>query len=132
MKLSKTSEYSIRLICWLAANPQDKFIPLSKIAEHLDISFYQLTKVAQPLIRGGLINSYTGPNGGVELGRADDGNSRSLSVKTTSDDGQSVVAVGALTGETRHIHSGRRTDSGVFDQGPVVPLACSNAELSAR
>ncbi len=69
MKLTKSSEYAIRLICWLAVNSGKKYIPLSEIAEKLGLSFYQLTKVAQGLIRDGLINSYTGPNGGVELAK---------------------------------------------------------------
>ena len=69
MKLSKSSEYAIRLVCWLAVNPREKYIPLGEIAGELGLSFYQLTKVAQGLIRDGLIKSYTGPNGGVELAR---------------------------------------------------------------
>jgi len=69
MKLSKSSEYAIRLVCWLALNSREKYVPLSEIAEELQLSFYQLTKVAQRLIRDGLIKSYTGPNGGVELAK---------------------------------------------------------------
>jgi len=72
--LSKTSEYAIRLIFYLLKEGDNcHYIRLRKIAPELGVSFYQLTKVAQKLIQAGILESYTGPNGGVTLKQNSDG-----------------------------------------------------------
>ncbi|MFQ6674329.1 MAG: RrF2 family transcriptional regulator [Fidelibacterota bacterium] len=70
MLLSKSSEYAIQLILYLVRYPKATFTPIKEIAAHTGISFFQLAKVAQHLIKGGILTSYTGPNGGVALSRA--------------------------------------------------------------
>ncbi len=67
MRLSKSSEYAIRLVLWLTSASPKSYVKLSEIASDLDISFYQLSKVAQRLISNGLLDSLTGPQGGVLL-----------------------------------------------------------------
>lgn len=67
MLLSKSSEYAVRLVLFLASHPAETFTPLSRIANETGISFFQLSKVAQVLIKAGILTSYTGPNGGVNL-----------------------------------------------------------------
>lgn len=67
MKLSKSSEYAIRLVLWLAYASPTSYVKLKEIASELEISFYQLSKVAQKLISNGLLDSHTGPHGGVLL-----------------------------------------------------------------
>jgi len=72
--LSKTSEYAIRLVFYLLKEGGNHhYIRLRKIAPELGVSFYQLTKVAQKLIQAGILDSYTGPNGGVALKKSPDG-----------------------------------------------------------
>ncbi len=67
MLLSKSTEYAIRLVLFVVRTRQDGFIRVREIAEQCGISFYRLSKVTQNLIKAGILNSYTGPNGGVKL-----------------------------------------------------------------
>ncbi|MCH7938765.1 MAG: Rrf2 family transcriptional regulator [Candidatus Marinimicrobia bacterium] len=69
MLLSKTSEYAIRLVLCLSRHPGGEYIPIKKIADQSGISYFQLGKVAQRLIKAHILDSYTGPNGGVALAR---------------------------------------------------------------
>ena len=69
MLLSKTSEYAIRLVLCLSRHPRGEYIPIKIIADQSGISFFQLGKVAQRLIKAHILDSYTGPNGGVVLAR---------------------------------------------------------------
>ncbi|MFQ6676427.1 MAG: RrF2 family transcriptional regulator, partial [Fidelibacterota bacterium] len=72
MLLSKASEYAVRLVLYLVSHPVETFTPLGRIASETGISFFQLSKVAQVLIKAGILTSYTGPNGGVNLARPPD------------------------------------------------------------
>lgn len=69
MLLTKTAEGAIRLVLCLAVRKNSDFLPLKTIAEETGISFFQLGKVAQQLIKGKILNSYPGPNGGVALAK---------------------------------------------------------------
>jgi Rrf2 family transcriptional regulator, iron-sulfur cluster assembly transcription factor len=66
MLLSKSSEYAIRLVFHLNSR-EESFVRLKEIAKLLDIPYYQLAKVANILIRHEILNSHTGPRGGVQL-----------------------------------------------------------------
>ncbi|MFQ6616353.1 MAG: RrF2 family transcriptional regulator [Fidelibacterota bacterium] len=72
MLLSKTSEYALLLVLYLVSHPAETFTPLGRIAHETGISFFRLSKVAQALIRAGILISYTGPNGGVNLAKPPD------------------------------------------------------------
>ncbi len=69
MLLSKTSEYAIRLVLCLSRHPRGDYIPIKIVADQSGISYFQLGKVAQRLIKADILDSYTGPNGGVTLVR---------------------------------------------------------------
>ncbi len=69
MFLSKTCIYGIRAVLYTATQDNQKFIPISKIAEELGISFHFLTKILQILTQKKIMNSYRGPNGGITLAR---------------------------------------------------------------
>lgn len=69
MLLSKTSEYAIRLVLGLPRHPMGEYIHIKILAAQSGISFFQLAKVAQRLIKAHILVSYTGPNGGVALVR---------------------------------------------------------------
>ena len=66
MLLSKSSEYAIRLIFHLYESG-NRYSRLHVIADILEIPYYQLAKVANILIRKKLLDSHTGPRGGVRL-----------------------------------------------------------------
>lgn len=70
MLLTKTAEGAIRLVLCLAVRKNSDFLALKTIAEETGITFFQLGKVAQQLIRGNVLKSYPGPNGGVALTKA--------------------------------------------------------------
>ncbi|MCK5905988.1 MAG: Rrf2 family transcriptional regulator [Flavobacteriales bacterium] len=62
---SKSCEYGIRAVLYLAANSSvDKRIGIIPIAEKLEIPSPFLGKILQKLAREGVIHSAKGPNGG--------------------------------------------------------------------
>ena len=70
--LSSSTVYAIRACIYIAAHKEEEYIPISKIAEKLEISFHFLTKILQKLTQINLMTSYRGPNGGVALTKASD------------------------------------------------------------
>ena len=69
MILSKTCDYAMRAIFYIAAQNHDKFVPIREMADKLDISFHFLTKILQILNQKNIVVSFKGPNGGVSLAR---------------------------------------------------------------
>ena len=69
MILSKSCIYGIQAAIHVAAEAKTGYVPISRIAEQLNISFHFLTKVLQQFTQSGLLASYRGPKGGVALGR---------------------------------------------------------------
>ena len=67
--LSKTAEYALRAIVWLAGNP-DRREPAGPLAERTKIPRRYLHKVLQALVHGGLVDSQSGPGGGYGLCKA--------------------------------------------------------------
>lgn len=68
MAISRTAEYGLRAVVWLAQNPG---IPLTtqQLAEGTRVSVSYLPKVLQPLARAGILTSQRGINGGYTLER---------------------------------------------------------------
>lgn len=69
MILSKTCIYGIRATLFVATQEADKYVPISKVAEALGISFHFLTKILQTLTQQNIMQSYRGPNGGIALAK---------------------------------------------------------------
>jgi len=68
--LPKTSTYALRAVLYIASTGTDeKFVPIRKISDDLNISFHFLTKIFQILSQHGLMNSYRGPSGGIALAK---------------------------------------------------------------
>lgn len=70
--ISKTCQYALRAIIYIAQKNGSKFIPVKEIAAENNISHFFLGKIMTPLSRKGLIVSYKGPNGGVKLAKPAD------------------------------------------------------------
>lgn len=66
MQLSRHSDYSLRVLLYLAAHP-DVRGTLAQIAAYFDISHEHLRKVAHKLGKAGFIKTYQGKGGGMEL-----------------------------------------------------------------
>jgi len=66
MKLSKTTQYAIRLLVVLSSNP-NKLLAIKDIADELDIPYKYLTAIVTVLVKANFIKSSKGRNGGIKL-----------------------------------------------------------------
>ncbi|MBT4035119.1 MAG: Rrf2 family transcriptional regulator [Candidatus Marinimicrobia bacterium] len=79
MILSRSTEYAIRLIFYLSdRQPLAQYVRIKDAAKDLDVSYYQLAKVANVLSTHKILKSSTGSRGGIDL--SDHANSLPLSV----------------------------------------------------
>lgn len=67
MILSRTSQYAIQALIYIAAQPRGVPVLIRNVAEHLGVPPPYLAKIMQTLARGGLIDSFRGRQGGVCL-----------------------------------------------------------------
>ncbi len=68
MRLTRYTDYALRVLMYLAAQP-DQFCAISKISADYGISHNHLTKVVHDLGRLGFVQSLRGRNGGIQLAR---------------------------------------------------------------
>ncbi|TXK32815.1 Rrf2 family transcriptional regulator [Pontibacter qinzhouensis] len=69
--LSKTVEYALRAIVYIAINDAKKNkVGIKEIAEVLELPMHFMGKILQDLVRKGIIASVKGPNGGFFLHRS--------------------------------------------------------------
>ena len=68
-KLNRSGEYAIRAALYLASNTSGKSISVSDIARMEDVPVEFLRKIAQALIKGKIVRSRRGVNGGIVLSR---------------------------------------------------------------
>jgi len=71
VQLTQFSDYSLRLVLYLAAHP-DRVASIQEVSEAYDVSQHHLVKVVQRLIAQGLITSVRGRRGGLRLNRRPD------------------------------------------------------------
>lgn len=69
MRLTLYTDYSLRLLTYLALKP-DEVSTVAEVAESYDISRNHLTKVAHELGRAGFVETLRGRGGGLRLARA--------------------------------------------------------------
>lgn len=69
MQLSRFTDYSLRVLFYVAMNP-DKLATLSEIAHFYDISLEHLRKVVHALGKSGHLETYRGKKGGIRLALA--------------------------------------------------------------
>lgn len=70
MLLSRACEYGIQAVLYLAKHREAPYISIKEIAERNNISFHFLGKILQTLTQKGLLISYKGPKGGVQLAKS--------------------------------------------------------------
>jgi len=67
MIYTKTGEYAIRAILFLARQPKDILIMSSEIAKREDIPIHYLAKILQRMAKYGYVNSSKGRGGGFKI-----------------------------------------------------------------
>lgn len=67
MILSRTSQYAIQALIFVATQPRGVPVLIREVAEHLDVPPPYLAKIMQTLSRGKFIHSFRGRQGGVCL-----------------------------------------------------------------
>jgi Rrf2 family protein len=68
--LTKTSQYALRAILYLAVQPAGRSVRASDVAQDLGVPANYLSKILHALAREGLLVSERGPGGGFRLARA--------------------------------------------------------------
>ncbi len=68
MRLTRFTDYSLRVLMYLAVEPQRR-ATIGEIATAFGISSHHLTKVVLGLARGGWLTTVRGPGGGLELAK---------------------------------------------------------------
>ena len=66
MQLSNTSQYAIRILAYMA-DKKDSQLNATQLAEILYIPYKFLTKIMTDLVKGGLVKSIRGREGGFKL-----------------------------------------------------------------
>ncbi len=84
MRLTKQTNYAVRMLMYCAAN-KDHLSRIPEIAKAYGVSELFLFKILQPLTKAGLIETVRGRNGGVRLGRSPETISLFDVVKVTED-----------------------------------------------
>lgn len=67
--ISKSCEYGMRAALYVASQQKEGFVPIREISKELNISFHFLTKILQQLNEAGILRSYRGPSGGIQLAK---------------------------------------------------------------
>ena len=71
MKLTKTTDFALRLLIHLASEQETRTKPV--VSKELGISYYNLSKIVQTLAKAQMIHTKQGKNGGIRLlKKADD------------------------------------------------------------
>ena len=67
--LSRTCEYAIQAVIYLAKKPEGKYTLIREISKELEIPHHFLGKIMQTLVKEGMLISYKGPKGGLALSK---------------------------------------------------------------
>ncbi len=69
MRLTRYTDYAMRVLLYLASKPDDRLSSIGEIARGYGISQNHLMKVVNDLVRAGYIESVRGRFGGIRLAR---------------------------------------------------------------
>ena len=84
MKLTLFTDYSIRVLLYLGAEP-DRLCSIGEIAQAYDVSQNHLMKVVNKLANEGYVESVRGRFGGIRLGKAPEAINLGAVVRQTED-----------------------------------------------
>jgi len=66
---SRQCEYALQAVLYMSAQPKAKYTNIIEIGERLRIPMPFLAKTLQLLVKGKILSSLKGPNGGFRLGK---------------------------------------------------------------
>ena len=69
MKISKTAEYGLLAVEYVAKNSKDGLVTTSSVSKEYGIPKIYLSRIMQELVRANIMESKRGPNGGYTLAR---------------------------------------------------------------
>ena len=69
MQLSKSSQYAIRILSYMADHKDSKLLNATELSEALGIPYKFLTKIMTEVVKSGLVVSIRGRDGGYSFGR---------------------------------------------------------------
>lgn len=69
MRLTRYTDYALRVLLCLASQPDDRLSSIGEIARGYRISQNHLMKVVNDLVRAGYVESVRGRSGGIRLAR---------------------------------------------------------------
>ncbi|SKA32644.1 iron-responsive transcriptional regulator RirA [Consotaella salsifontis] len=72
MRLTRQTNYAIRILMYCAANTEGRLSRVGEIASAYAVSELFLFKILQPLVEAGFVETVRGRNGGIRLGRPAD------------------------------------------------------------
>jgi len=72
MRVTRYTDYALRVLIYLAVVPTDRLSTIQEIADHYHISKNHLMKVVQQLNALGYVDAIRGKHGGLRLGRPAD------------------------------------------------------------
>lgn len=62
-------DYAVRILVFLAMQPEGGYTPTSNIAKHQHIPEPYLLRISADLVRSGIVESRRGPGGGIRLAK---------------------------------------------------------------
>ncbi|WP_062262758.1 Rrf2 family transcriptional regulator [Endozoicomonas arenosclerae] len=72
MKLTKHTDYALRILIYSALQPQDRLISIQEVTDVYDLSRNHVMKIVQRLGQEGYLATVRGKGGGFRMGRAAD------------------------------------------------------------
>jgi Rrf2 family transcriptional regulator, nitric oxide-sensitive transcriptional repressor len=94
MKLTLYTDYSLRVLIYLASKPKDKLSTIKEIADAYHISKNHLMKVTYELGKMGIIETIRGRYGGIKLAKEPEGINIGKLVRKTEEDFELVECFG--------------------------------------
>jgi len=70
IKINRKTDYAVRVLLALAKQPKGEIVPTRKIREEMLIPKAFTQRIVADLARDGLIRTYPGPKGGLQLGKS--------------------------------------------------------------
>jgi len=69
MQLTQATDYSFRVVLYLASLEPDVVVTAKDIADHEEIPMRYLLKTLRSLVKAGILHSFRGPEGGYALAK---------------------------------------------------------------